>query len=84
MTHYIGLRDRIKTHMNLMDKVRRVANTANGSPMIDIVLPSIYFRIIFECKPVFLILRFQENAIRPQFYTVNTYDILKMNDGLLE
>lgn len=59
-THRKVASDSIKANMNLMNEVCGVANTHKGTPLIDIILPSIDLFIILEREPILLILCLQE------------------------
>lgn len=65
-THRKVTCDSIKADMDLMHKVGGVAYTHEGTPLIDIILPSVDLLVVLERQPVFLVLGLQIQTVRLQ------------------
>lgn len=60
MTYSKGPRDGIETNMYFVDKIGWIADTAEGTPRINVVLPSVQFFVPLQRQIEPLVPRFKE------------------------
>lgn len=69
--------------MNLVYKVRRVAHAHQGTPRVDVVLPTIQFFIVLEGEEDAFVLCFQQETVRLQVRSFDVCYVREVNNCLM-
>lgn len=87
-TYREGAGDRVETHMYLVNKVRRIADTHKRAARVDVILPTIQLLVVLERKEEPFASRLNEEAIGFIVDPLHVGDISKVDSyrhgGILE